>query len=185
MIETVFGITGPQHAGKTTSILALSAELVRFGIDVVGVAQPAVWQADILAGYDVLDLATGDRQSLVNRSEDGSWRFFQDGFDWAGRVLQAGLGRRSVPVLVVDELGKLEAEGLGHYPALERAFASDVPQVAVLSIRQDRTSFFEDRFHIRSWWEIGGKAGQQDDVARWAASWGMDIRKTLWAKATG
>jgi len=185
MIETVFGITGSKHAGKTTSVLALSAELVRFGIDVVGVAQPAVWQADALVGYDVLDLSTGDKQLLVDRNEGGTWRFHQDGFDWAGATVQAGLGLKASPVLIVDELGRLEAKGLGHYPALEQAFASGVPYVAVLSVRWDRVSFFEERFQIHSWWEIGGKAGQQDGVDRWAASWGMDIRQALWAKATG
>ena len=60
------------------------------------------------------------------------------GFDegcWAWASERIAHARRSADVLVVDELGKLEARGAGHLPALQGTVGEELCGVWVLGVR--------------------------------------------------
>jgi len=104
------------------------------------VAQPALHDHEQRIGYRLKDVATGEeRPFAVRHSSPGSeglgYEFDPDGWLWAqGRIHRAPQKGR---ILVVDELGRLEAVGKGHMPALEAALASGSAEIGLVSARAD------------------------------------------------
>jgi len=148
----VFAVVGPKGSGKSTVIEELALELSRSGIRVGGVLQPAIVREGVRSGYSLLDLTTGERRPFAHPSEGlqtgMGYRFEEEGWSWPRqRILQA-LAEREV--VVVDELGRLEADGKGHLPALLTE-AEPHSSVWVLGVRADCAGQIEQR--------LGGFAG--------------------------
>ncbi len=133
-----FAVVGDQGAGKTTAMLDLCEALAAAGHVVAGVLQPARHRGRRRVGYDLLDPRDGDRFDLATRKAtlgpgELCYAFDEAGWGWgAERIARA---RRDADVLVVDEMGKLEARGQGHLPALQRTVDGEGCGVWVLSIR--------------------------------------------------
>ena len=110
-------VVGPKGVGKTTALERLAAALVEQDLAVGGVIQPAIEKDTRRIGYDLLDLSSGERRSLARRRPEGKgFDFEEDAWPWtAERVARA---QADDDVVVIDELGLLEAEGKGHLPAL-------------------------------------------------------------------
>jgi nucleoside-triphosphatase THEP1 len=123
------------RAGKTETLRALATRLRAAGLAFTGIAQPAVVAGGRVAGYDLEDLVTGERHPFATRGPAGAvpgFVFDPEGWRWAAeRIL------RPAPVLLVDELGLLEAEGRGHAPAVVRARAAPGLRGAVLAVRRE------------------------------------------------
>lgn len=135
-----FAVSGAQGAGKTTAMLDLCEALNADGHEVAGVLQPARHKGRRRVGYDLLDPHDGARFDLARRKPtfgpgELCYAFDDAGWDWgAERIARA---RRNADVLVVDEMGKLEARGRGHLPALQRAVDGEGCGVWVLSVRAE------------------------------------------------
>jgi nucleoside-triphosphatase THEP1 len=136
-----FALVAPPRRGKTRALGALGARLRAHGVTVAGVTQPASPPRGRVQRYDVESLATGERRRLAERRSDGVADGVADGvgfsfraaaFAWAARELQ-----RPGPVLLLDELGWLEADGQGHLPGLWRALAAPGRRALVLGVRED------------------------------------------------
>lgn len=131
-------VQGAPGAGKTTAVERLARALRDRGLAVGGVLQPAVEDDEgRRRGYDVLDLRRGQRRSLARRKAEGrGYDFDGEGWAWAGERLARAQSRDDV--VVIDELGRLEARGEGHLPAL-RALSERPGRAAVLlaAVRAD------------------------------------------------
>ena len=144
-----YAIAAPPRHGKTTTLLALARGLARAGTSCTGVAQPALYQGGRVVGYELVDIPSGERRPFAKRrghpSSSTLWsrdrlptpgalpfRFDDTGLAWAAARIQ-----RPADVLLVDELGWLEAAGHGHLPALQTALSGGLHRAVVLAVRMD------------------------------------------------
>ena len=167
-----FAVVGAQGAGKTTAVQHLCDQLRADGHVVAGVLQPARHEGDLRVGYDLLDPSDGARFDLAARKEtfgpaELCYAFDEGGWDWgADRIARA---RREADVLVVDELGKLEARGQGHLPALVRAVDDERCAVWVLSVREGAAAAVSDA--LGGFDHVARLDGPRDDL--------YDLRRRL------
>lgn len=121
-------ITGPSHSGKTTTFLALNKILVERGLRIGGIAQITNYTDNSVSGYDLLNLQTQQKVPFAVRKsapEKGKVGFaFSDlGWNFAENAIIDG---SKLDVLMVDEIGRLEAEGAGHIKSLLKARKSGI-----------------------------------------------------------
>lgn len=133
---TVVAVVGPPGSGKTTQIMDIIRRLREAGVGVGGIIQPAFPSKGVRSGYSVLDITTGEESSLCHRdSPDQSFQFTPGCWAWAReRIVEACHGAQ---VIIVDELGRLEARGEGHMPALIAGMENSAVSVLLLSVRED------------------------------------------------
>lgn len=133
-----FGISAEPRIGKTTAIRKLAVMVKKRGLEYTGVAQPAIVEVrgkrEIVWGYRLLDLVTGESRPFARKTkgdESGmGFRLEKEGFAWAAERI-----KRPAPLLLVDELGWVEARGKGHLPAIEDALVSGDVSAVVLTFR--------------------------------------------------
>jgi len=133
-------VVGARGVGKTTHILALLAPLREQGLLIGGVVQPVRYEGDRRTGYDLVDVATGDRRAFARHRPprfDGDlcFRFDPTGWAWAAERIRAP--RREADVVVVDEMGRLEARGEGHVPSLLEPLPHERARRWILAVRED------------------------------------------------
>jgi Ni2+-binding GTPase involved in maturation of urease and hydrogenase len=143
--RTIVAVIGTPHSGKTTLVASLVELLRRRGLRVGGITQPALFEGDQREGYRLRDAATGEEHVLARRRAtprgpgELGYDFDPAAWVWAKERLQAA---QDVDVLVVDELGRLEARGEGHVPALvaDHGDGAATPRVWLLGVRADCAS---------------------------------------------
>jgi nucleoside-triphosphatase len=132
-------VTGSPGSGKTEAMTALVAELRRRSEPVGGFVQPGLWRHGRKVGFDVQDVATGERELLAERAardrgQHGTgFEFHRRGFDLARRALGRAAERQ---VVVIDELGPLELRGRGHMEAVRAALDGPQQRAAVIVVRR-------------------------------------------------
>jgi hypothetical protein len=109
---------------KPAVLRELCGRLRERGLRVGGFVQPDARDRDgELAGWDLENLASGARSALARRSVDPvlcDYAFDSEAFARARRWLEAS----GDDIFIVHAVGKLEAAGRGHWPALEAALAN-------------------------------------------------------------
>jgi len=131
-------LTGGVGAGKTRSLCGILSALQSLGVLAAGFVSERVFMDGALAGYDLIDAAGGRRLPFLRRASGpegdrvGPWRI-----DPAGLAAAAEIIRTSEPgaLLIVDELGPIELEGRGHWPALSAVL--DLPGRRFLLVIRD------------------------------------------------
>jgi nucleoside-triphosphatase THEP1 len=102
------------------------------------VAQPAVHHHGERVGYGLRDVATGCEQPFARRRTSAAGRGFEFADElWAWARHRIVCRRAPRQVLIVDELGRLEAAGRGHLPALCEARSAGVAPLWLLAVRSD------------------------------------------------
>ncbi|MDD5656730.1 MAG: nucleoside-triphosphatase [Elusimicrobia bacterium] len=115
-------ITGPSGSGKSSLVARAAAELRGRGLSVAGLHAPGFWEAGRRAGFDVVDLRTGQSRPLCRAHGPSDWpavrafRFSPEGVAFGLRALAEAV---DADVAFVDEVGPWELEGGGWAPALE------------------------------------------------------------------
>lgn len=108
-------LTGNPHSGKTGLILDLVRRVNAEGLMVAGIACPGLWQNEMRAGFELLELDTG-RQSLLSRRVPGlkpiPYMFDAQSVEKGEQALSASRCQ-DADLVVVDEVGKLELLGWG------------------------------------------------------------------------
>lgn len=153
----VFLIYGPRGAGKTTTTLKLADELARRGIGVGGYFQRTTSDELDRRGYDLVRFR--DRTQTLPLARPGgvekpgtstvcSFSFSQEAFaagiEWLKQDAPAS------QVVVIDELGKLEARGEGHAQALRWALELGDEKVLLLSVRGDMLFYVVENFGLEA-----------------------------------
>ncbi|MBN1772262.1 MAG: methyltransferase domain-containing protein [Deltaproteobacteria bacterium] len=146
-------IAGERGEGKTSLALRLLARLRRAGLRVEGFVQHPLDAPDgTRAGYDLVRLSRDEvvplaRSGVVprgNRPTICHYVFEPDSFargcDW---VREDGA---QAQVLLLDEVGRLEAEGRGHAAAVHLALGLPEPKVVILSVRAEMLFAVVHRF---------------------------------------
>jgi nucleoside-triphosphatase THEP1 len=125
-------LVGRRDAGRVRVALGLAQALTGRGIAVGGFVHVRVDDGEVHRGHDLLDVATGARRPLarVTASDPDlcDYAFAADGFAAAAALL-AGPGE-----VLLAEAGRLEANGHGHWPAIQAALEGP-PAVLVLCLR--------------------------------------------------
>jgi nucleoside-triphosphatase THEP1 len=141
-------VVGARQSGKTTTLRELAEALSASGLVVGGVVQIAALEAGQPVAYELEDVATGARRQLARRRSGAAPRglgfeFDEDAWGWAADVLRRA--REHCDVVVVDELGRLEATGAGHLPALRTPVIREKAHLWLLGVRADAASAIESR----------------------------------------
>lgn len=160
MTTHIFAICGGAGSGKTTTLQRLCESFEDRGRRVGGVLQVAVQDGNLRVGYNLLDVATGEefpfaRRKSSYRSRGLSFTFDPGGWEWAAhRIRRAAV---QADVAVVDELGKLEARGSGHLPALRSALSAPSAATWFLAVRDlalqkvvDELGPLDEVFHLEN-----------------------------------
>lgn len=126
-MSSAFVLHGQSGDGKTRACLMLVEAARSLGINAAGVVTPRAAENIDLAGYDIMDVASGDHFPIARLRETvtGSdwfvfgkliYAFSTSGFRRANEILLASAESMHHRTLVfVDEFGRLERNGLGLY----------------------------------------------------------------------
>jgi nucleoside-triphosphatase THEP1 len=133
-------VVGPRGAGKTSTLGRLADALRGKGRSVGGIRQPRVLDGDRTVGYRLEDVADGTVREFASESSTSDaagsrFRFDPEGWAWAAERIRRA--RREAEIVVVDELGRLEARGEGHLPALLEEVESPRARVLLIAVRED------------------------------------------------
>jgi nucleoside-triphosphatase THEP1 len=145
----VIFLTGKRHAGKTSRIMDLVRQARGKGLRVSGIASPGLWTNGQRAGFDLLELDTGDRYALSRRI-DGmhSIPYMFDAESLGrGKAALAVSRCKDADLTIVDEVGPLELKGGGWNDCLP-GLLSVSNSVQIWVVRQDLTHAVQDHYHI-------------------------------------
>lgn len=132
-------LAGPVHGGKTTLLRRAVSSWAERGLRCGGFLSPAVTEESGERGYDLLELSSGQcRPYLRKRGPEGAERvgpyvFVPETLARARAILRAA--GDSEP-LIVDEVGPLELEGGGLWPALREALGRPAARI-LLVVREE------------------------------------------------
>ncbi len=130
----LFVVTGEPGSGKSRFLQDLVTHLQSRGLSVGGFIQPSAMQADRRIGYDLKLLPDGSCFELARKKvEHGpkAWSLNESAVQQAGEHL---LSQKQADVFIVDEIGRVERQGAGHWPVLARTLPMR-GGVWVLSVR--------------------------------------------------
>lgn len=124
-------VTGATGSGKTTLVTAVTDRLRARGSRVAGILAPGHLADGRRTGFDIINLATGERETLAREEErvagpHARWSRFA--FSPAGLALghkALGEDARGADVVVVDEVGPFELSGGGWADALDALTAAN------------------------------------------------------------
>jgi nucleoside-triphosphatase THEP1 len=110
---------------------------------------PRFDSAGLKCGIDVLDVATGERQPLADRSAGGgktigNYSFDEKSLSWAVERLEAAIAS-GADLLVVDEIGPLElVRRQGFVAVLAPLSDRETVPLGLLVVRQAHVALLED-----------------------------------------
>lgn len=141
-------LTGPIGGGKTSYLKSAIIRIRDRGLPVEGYLSERIMEGTTVSGYDLVNLGTGKHHRLLRRSAGsrsaavGPFDINPKGFAAARAIIE-----RSDPsgLLVLDELGRLELEGKGVWPAADPVLGDNRRRVLVV-IRESLLDEYQIRF---------------------------------------
>lgn len=134
----LIGIVGKKRSGKTTHLQKLVEELRQKGVSVGGILQPASDGSSMPEHYGIEDIKTKERRIIAyqKKTPEGIvFGFNEESFAFAReKILDAA---RTCDVVFIDEFGRLESKGEGHFPAFTESLKDASALAYVISVRED------------------------------------------------
>ena len=167
--NNVIMVSGPKHCGKTTLVEKFVAFAAGQGLRMAGILAKGLWKDNLRTGFDLINLSSGYRTPLARRRDQlhPQHRLI---FDFLADGMQAGLEAlsldacRPADIVVVDEVGRLEARGQGWAPCLSTLLTLDKPLI-ILVVRLNCIQRIGDLFAIPGAPVIdAGKSGAFDQL---------------------
>jgi nucleoside-triphosphatase THEP1 len=134
--QKIIVVSGPRESGKTTRLLELFKDLNSASVNAGGFVSIRILNDKNTSGYNLYDLQKGDLGFLMHENIDFGngkvGRFFinEEAFK-TGNKLVDKLIDQSSDVVILDEIGKLEAAGQGWAASLQKALTSKASVVMV------------------------------------------------------
>jgi nucleoside-triphosphatase THEP1 len=152
----LIAVTGPAGSGKSSTLVELAAWAASEGLSVDGFAQPAfgvrAGRRKGAPGYDLQHLGSDARLPFARRDRAARsaipYTFSAEALETAHGWVRAALDGDAPDLLVLDEFGRVEAEGGGHmelWPVVEAA----PPGIVVVAVRSGVASRIEERMGRR------------------------------------
>lgn len=134
-------VTGDKHCGKTTLVDAFIASVAGQRLRIAGILARGLWKDNLRAGFNLVNLSDGSTTPLARRRfhPDPQHRLMFDFFDTGMRAGAKALDPylcRQADIVVVDEVGKLEARGDGWASHIRALLTLDAP-LFILIVRLD------------------------------------------------
>lgn len=111
-------VTGDKHMGKTSLVTRFVETMAGNDLRIRGILARGLWKNNLREGFDLVDLSNGTTTPLARRMAEPDpvrntvFNFFDAGMTFGAQALS--LTRcRDADIVVVDEVGKLEARGDG------------------------------------------------------------------------
>ncbi len=143
----VYGVTGDRNSGKTTFLRTLAKAAAKTNVPIGGFVQDRFTDgAGGRFGYKIASLTSGDSRIIAERKDSHPFRFNSEAFESAAEWLKKDVANSQI--LIIDELGVLEAKGEGHLPALLSAMPLYPDKIWIVAFRKDRLDSFRDLFDL-------------------------------------
>lgn len=123
-------LTGPVHSGKTTLLQKVTSQLKRQNISVAGFLSLYAEDGEKFIGYDLYDLRKEIRTPFIRKNGEKHWQrvgpyfFIPESLDLAQDIIRQST---DAEMCAIDEVGPLELEGKGLWPAIKEVLASSNP----------------------------------------------------------
>ena len=150
--KEVYIVTGEMGEGKTSFLQKLTETLKNKGIRVGGILAPRIMEGSTTAGYDILDIRSGDRAPflrVINPEISGIDKFAR--FDEGYRVgLQAldPVNNTENNVILIDEAGPMELRGEGWAGQISELISQNKWQI-ILVVRKSLIDQVGSKFGIK------------------------------------
>ncbi|AGB37689.1 nucleoside-triphosphatase [Natronococcus occultus] len=132
-------VTGPPRSGKTTALERTVAVLRDDGKAVGGLVCPELREDGDRVGFEIVDLATGERAVMAHVDVDGP-AVSRYGVDVAavGRLSRSALSTAvdDCDCVVIDELAPMQLESDQFVTATRRVLDSRTPVLASIAVRE-------------------------------------------------
>ena len=145
-------VSGAVNSGKTSVLVDILREEVLSGSHVMGILALPIIEAGLKTGFQVLDVATGEKRILATRRperiagetliEVGGYHFLEENFNFALYILSSSNGPG---VVFIDEAGPLELSGGGYADKIKDIISGDADKVYI-SVRSSCLERFIDIF---------------------------------------
>jgi nucleoside-triphosphatase THEP1 len=118
----IYILTGPVHSGKTTLLKKTIPVLRENDLVIDGYLSEAIWESREFIGYDLIDLKDHLRHPFIRKKGQKDWQrigpfyFIPGTLDLAKKIIQRS---EDSDLCVVDEVGPLELQAKGVWPALK------------------------------------------------------------------
>ena len=122
--SVIFVLTGPTQHGKTTLLKKALSEIKRENSEITGFLSESVRDNETIGGYDLYDIREDRSFPFIRRTGEETWEqigpffFIPETLALAKQII---LSSGDKDLCIVDEVGPLEAQGKGFWPALEKA----------------------------------------------------------------
>ncbi len=154
-------VTGALGAGKTSSMERFAAMMRTRGLSLGGVLQVSQRLPSGRRAYLARSLITRDSALVAMVGGPGmSPIFFPEGFAWAADRILA-----PAEVCVIDELGWMEADGRGHWPAVQQLLRQERSGMLLVAVRQDLLERFSRILVFEDVWRV--YRGKKPPLERW------------------
>lgn len=148
-------VTGDVGAGKTRACSGVIQELQAEDYEIGGILSPRLMESGVTVGYDVINLKSGERREFL-RSEPpderkiGRFYLKSGGMEFASAAISRGVDEDDLVFL--DEVGRLEFEGLGLAESVEKLLESRTQGVYLL--RKAFLARFRESFSVSQYDEV-------------------------------
>ena len=145
-------VTGPPRSGKTTVIERTVDHLEAEGMSVGGLYSPEIRDDDERVGFELVDIATGDRTTIAHVDFDdgpsiGKYQVDTEAVDeFATRALADAREQRDI--VVVDEIAPMQLHSTVFVDELGSVLDSDTSVLAAIQYESD-FDFIEEIKHRR------------------------------------